>query len=114
MKKLSIAVIFCLFIFNWTEHKFSYAKEDSKSSEAFKLIELKRQGWKVLEKQSEIEYRSGPKPYQNLKREVLVVKYLLRKGAVFLFCLVQYDSQLDTISEACDVSQKIAEKWPRD
>ena len=103
-----------MLIFNWTEQKFSYANEDSKSPEASKLLELKRQGWKVLEKQSGIESRPGLKPYQNLKREVLVVKYRLRKGAVFLFCLVEYDSQLDTISEACDVSQKIAEKRQRE
>ena len=114
MKKLPIAVIFFLLILNWTEQKFSYANKDSKSPEAFKLLELKRKGWKILEKQSEIESRPGLKPYQNLKREVLVVKYRLRKGPVFLFCLVEYDSQLDTISEACDVSQKIAEKLPRD
>ena len=112
MKKLSIAAIFCLLIFNWTEQKFSSANEDSKSLEAFKLLELKRQGWKVLEKKSEVETRHGLRPYQSLKREVLVVKYQLRKGAVFLFCLVEYDSQLDTISEACDVRQKIAEKRP--
>ena len=114
MKKLSIVAIFCLLIFNWTEQKFSYANEDRKSPKASKLLELKRQGWKVLKKQSEIESRPGLKPYQNLKREVLVVKYRLRKGAVFLFCLVEYDSQLDTISEACDVSQIKAEKLPRD
>jgi hypothetical protein len=113
MKKLSIAAIFCLLIFNWNDQKFSSANEDRKSPEASKLLELKRQDWKVLEKQSEVESRPGQKPYQNLKREVLVVKYRLRKGAVFLFCLVEYDSQLDTISEACDVSQKIAEKRPR-
>ena len=114
MKKLSIAVIFYLLIFNWTEQILSYANEDSKSPEAVKLLILKRQGWKVLEKHSEIESRPGLKPYQNLKREVLVVKYRLRKGAVFLFCLVEYDSQLDTISEACDVNQIKAEKRPRD
>jgi hypothetical protein len=114
MKKLSIAVIFYLLIFNWTEQILSYANEDNKSPEASKLLELKRQGWKVLEKQSEVESRPGLKPYQNLKREVLVVKYRLRKDAVFLFCLVEYDSQLDTISEACDVNQIKAEKRPRD
>ncbi len=103
-----------MLIFNWTEQKFSYANEDRKSPEASNLLELKRQGWKILEKQSEVESRTGLKPYQNLKREVLVVKYRLRKGAVFLFCLVEYDSQLDTISEACDVSPKKAAKRPRD
>ena len=114
MKKLSIAVIFCLLIFIWTEQKFSYANKHSKSQETFKLIELKRKGWKVLKKQSELESRPGLNPYQNTNREVLVVKYRLRKGAVFLFCLVEYDSQLDTIIEACDFSQKIVEKRPRD
>jgi len=114
MKKFSIAAIFCLLIFNWTEQILSYANEDSKSPEAFKLLELKQEGWKVLEKQNEVEYRPGLKPYQNLKREVLVIKYRLRKGGVFLFCLVEYDSQSDTISEACDVNQIKAEKRPRD
>ena len=114
MKKFSIVVIFCLLIFNWTEQIFSNANEGIKSPEASKLLELKRQGRKVLEKQTEIESRPGLKPYKNLKREVLVVKYRLRKGAVFLFCLVEYDNQLDTISEACDVSQELAEKRPRD
>ena len=109
MKKYPIVAILCLLIFNWTEQKFSYTIEDRKSPEAVKLLELKRQGWKVLEKQSEIESRPGLKPYQNLKRDVLVIKYRLRKGAVFLFCLVEYDSQLDTINEVCDVSQKIVE-----
>jgi hypothetical protein len=33
---------------------------------------------------------------------------------VFLFCLVEYDSQSDTISEACDVNQIKVEKRPRD
>ena len=114
MKKLTKALIFCLLIFNWTEQKFSYAKNDSKSPEALNLLELKRQGWKVLERKSEIKSRPGLKPYQNLKREVLVVKYRLRKGAVFLFCLVEYDTQLDSINEACDVNLKIAEKLLRD
>ena len=114
MKKFSIAAIFCFLIFNWNEQILGYANEDSKSPEAFKLLELKRKGWKVLEKQSEIESHPGLKPYQNLKREVLVVKYRLRKGAVFLFCLVEYDRQLDNIREACDDSQIIAEKLPRD
>jgi hypothetical protein len=113
MKKLSIAVIFYLLIFNWTEQILSYANEDNKSPEASKLLELKRQGWKVLEKKSEVESRPGLKPYQNLEREVLVVKYRLRKGAVFLFCLVEYDSQFDTISEACDVNQIKVEKRSR-
>ena len=113
MKKYSIVAILCLLILNWTQQKFSYDNKDSKSPETVKLLEFKRQGWKVLDKQSEIETRPGLKPYQNLKRHVLVIKYRLRKGAMFLFCLVEYDSQLDTISEACDVIQKMAKNLPR-
>ena len=106
-KKLLLTASVCLLIFCWTELNLSYANE---SAEIRNVFELKRQGWEVLEKQSEIESRPGLKPYQNLKREVLVVKYRLSKGTEFLFCLVEYDSQLDTIREACDVSQEKAEK----
>ena len=107
MKKLLPTVIFCLLIFNWTELNFVYA---NKYVEIRNVLELKRQGWEVLEKQSEVESRPGQKPYQNLKREIHIVKYRLRKGKEFVFCLVEYDSQLDTIREACDVSQENAER----
>ncbi|MBC8257585.1 MAG: hypothetical protein H8E38_01070 [SAR324 cluster bacterium] len=107
MKTLLPTVIFCLLIFNWTEPNLSYANE---SAEFPSVLELKHQSWEVLEKQSEVESRPGLKPYQNLKREIQVVKYRLRKGTEFIFCLVEYDSQLDTIREACDVSQEKAEK----
>ena len=106
-KKLLVTASVCLLIFCWTELNFSYANE---SAEIRSVLELRQQGWEVLEKQSEVESRPGLKPYQSLKREVQVVKYRLRKGAKFLFCLVEYDSQLDTIREACDVSQENAEK----
>ena len=84
-----------------------HANTDSISSE---LIELKRQGWKVTETKSSIESRPGIKPYQNLKREVQVVKYKLKKGIEVLFCVVEYDSQKDTIQELCAETLKDAEK----
>ena len=74
------------------------------------VIELKRQGWKVTETHSSVEARPGIKPYQNLKRIVQVVKYRLNKDTEVLFCVVEYDSQLDTISESCADSQKQAEE----
>ena len=74
------------------------------------VIELKRQGWKITETHSRVEARPGIKPYKNLKREVQVVKYLLNKGAEVLFCVVEYDSQWDTISESCADSLQQAEK----
>lgn len=107
MKKLSVGAIFFLLNFNCWGLNLNFASEPT---EIGRVLELKRQGWEVLEKQSEVESRPGLKPYQNLEREIQVVKYSLRKGKEFLFCLVEYDSQLDTIREACDVSQEKAEK----
>ena len=74
------------------------------------LIELKRQGWKITETHSSVEERSGIKPYQNLKRVVQVVKYRLNKGTQDIFCVVEYDSQSDTISESCAESMPKAKK----
>ena len=74
------------------------------------VIELKRQGWKVTETLSRVEARSGIKPYQNLKRVVQVVEYRLNKGTEVLFCVVEYDSQWDTIRESCAESLQQSEK----
>ena len=74
------------------------------------VIELKRQGWKVTETHSSVEERSGIKPYQNLKRVVQVVKYRLNKGTEVLCCVVEYDSQWDTIRESCADSMQQAKE----
>ena len=107
MKKFSVFTIFFLLNFNCWGLNLNFASE---STESRSVLELKRQGWEVLEKQSEVESRPGLKPYQSLKREVQVVKYRLREGVKFIFCLVEYDSQLETIREACAVSAEQAEK----
>ena len=65
------------------------------------LIALKRQGWKVTEIHSSVESRPGIKPYQNLKRVVQILNYRLNKGTEVFFCVVEYDSQWDTIRESC-------------
>ena len=74
------------------------------------VIKLKRQGWKVAEIHSSVEGRPGIKPYQNLKRVVQIVKYRLNKGAEVLFCVVEYDSQWDTIRESCADSMQQAKE----
>ena len=74
------------------------------------VIALKRQGWKVTEIHSSVEDRPGIKPYQNLKRVVQVVKYRLNKGTEVLFCIVEYDSQWDTIRESCADSMQQAKE----
>ena len=98
------ATVFLL-VFNWTGIHHIFAND---SKEIQNVLELNRQGWEVIEKQSRVESRPGLKPYQNLKREVQVVKYRLSKNEQFYFCFVEYDSQLDTIRESCAVGEKEA------
>ena len=74
------------------------------------VIKFKRQGWKVTEIHSSVEGRPGIKPYQYLKREVQIVKYRLNKGTEVLFCVVEYDSQWDTIRESCADSMQQAKE----
>ena len=88
-----------LFFVQWSENVLIYANNEN---ETRKIIELKRQGWEVVEKQSNIEKRPGIKPYENLERLVQVVKYKLNKDKKVVFCIVEYDSQLDRIIDACD------------
>ncbi len=78
------------------------------SKEIQNVLELKREGWEVIEKKSRVESRPGLKPYQNLNREVQVVKYWLSKNEQVYFCLVEYDSQLDTIRGSCADDEKEA------
>ena len=94
MKNLFLSATVFLLVFNWTGMRQIFAND---SKEIQNVLELKRQGWEVIEKQSRVESRPGLKPYQNLKREVQVVKYRLSKNEQFYFCLVEYDSQLATI-----------------
>ena len=65
------------------------------------MIQLMQQGWKVEEKNSFVERRTGKRPYQMLKRDVQVVLYRLHHQEQELFCRVEYDSQQDTIWEMC-------------
>ena len=103
MKNLFLSATVFLLIFNWAGIHQIFAND---SKEIQNVLELKRQGWEVIEKQSHVESRPGLKPYQNLNRKVQVVKYRLSKNEQFYFCLVEYDSQLDTIEESCVDSEK--------
>ena len=97
-----------LLVFNWTGMHQIFATD---SKEIQNVLELKRQGWEVIEKQSRVESRPGLKPYQNLNRKVQVVKYRMSKNEQFYFCLVEYDSQLDTIRGSCADDEKEAREY---
>lgn len=90
-------------IFLWSVKNLTFAENKTDVTKVFKL---KQQGWKVVEKQNIIEKRPGIKPYQNLERVVELVKYKMKKGEVFKFCKVEYDSQLDKIFDSCDSDEK--------
>ena len=114
MKKLYLSVTVCLLFFKWTGIHQIRANESVETQDTLDVLELQRLGWEVVEKKSWIESRAGQKPYQNLKRVVLVVKYRLHKDKELYFCLVEYDSQLDTIRESCaDNEEKTEERLER-
>ena len=114
MKKLYLSATVCLLFFNLTGTHQIRANEYIETQDTPDVLELQRLGWDVVEKKSRIESRAGQKPYQNLKRVVLVVKYRLHKDKELYFCLVEYDSQLDTIRESCaDNEEKTEERLER-
>ena len=78
------------------------------------IHQLIQQGWRIQEKESFIDKRPGLKPYQNLRRDVQVVLYRLKRGGDVLFCRVEYDSQQDTIREVCATSAEEVEKRLKD
>ena len=104
MKRQLILATCCFLFSGLCDWHLLNANTSSLHSE---VIELKRKGWKVTETHSNVEERPGIKPYQNLKRLVQVVKYRLNRGTEVLFCVVEYDSQWDTIRESC------AERMPQ-
>ena len=114
MKKLYLSAPVCLLFFYWTVTHQIQTTESIETQDIPGVLELKRLGWEVVEKKSRIESRAGQKPYQNLKRVVLVVKYRLSKDEELYICLVEYDSQLDTLRESCaDNEEKASERLVR-
>ena len=107
MKRQLLITIFCMLFSGLCNWNLLHANTPPLHTE---VITLKRQGWKVAEIHSSVEGRPGIKPYQNLKRVVQIVKYRLNKGTEVLFCVVEYDSQWDTIRESCADSMQQAKE----
>ena len=97
MRFIIPSILIFLFFVQRTENVLILANNETR-----KILELKRYGWEVVEKQSNIEKRPGIKPYETLERLVQVVKYKLKKDKKVVYCIVEYDSQLDRIIDACD------------
>ena len=71
------------------------------SSNSLTVYDLKKDGWRVVEKQSHVEIRTSKYPYNDLKRLVQVVVHILQKAEERHKCIMEYDSQIDTILEKC-------------
>ena len=88
MKKLYLNATVCLLFFYWTGTHKIRANESIETQDTPDVLGLQSLGWDVVEKKSRIESRAGQKPYQNLKRVVLVVKYRLRKTKSYISVLL--------------------------
>ena len=74
------------------------------------VFSLRQRGWKIIEQSSFVDSRPGLAPYQNLRRDVQVVKYRLQHDEKVMMCIVEYDSQRDLISESCATDELVIER----
>ena len=70
-------------------------------SNSLTVYELKNDGWRIVETKSYVEVRPGTNSYNNLKRYVQVVIYILHKNSSQYKCIMEYDSQNDVLTEEC-------------
>ena len=89
-----------LAVFVLTVFSVSAYAEIAKSN-ALTVYELKKDGWRVVKKNSYVEVRPGTNFYSNLKRYVQVVVYSLQRKEKHYKCILEYDSQNDVLIEEC-------------
>ena len=77
------------------------ATAENGSPNSLTVYHLKKNGWRVVEKQSHVEIRTSEYPYNYLKRLVQVVVHILQKAEERQKCIMEYDSQIDTFMEKC-------------
>ena len=65
------------------------------------VYDLKKDGWRIVKKNSYVEVRPGTNFYSNLKRYVQVVVYSLQRKEKHYKCILEYDSQNETLIEDC-------------
>ena len=65
------------------------------------VYDLKKDGWRIVKKNSYVEVRPGTNFYSNLKRYVQVVVYSLQRKEKHYKCILEYDSQNDPLIEDC-------------
>ena len=65
------------------------------------VYDLKKDGWRIVKKNSYVEVRPGTNFYSNLKRYVQVVVYSLQRKEKHYKCILEYDSQNDVLIEDC-------------
>ena len=65
------------------------------------VYDLKKDGWRIVKKNSYVEVRPGTNSYSNLNRYVQVVVYFLQRNKKNYKCILEYDSQNDVLIEEC-------------
>jgi len=74
---------------------------DNAKSNSLTVYNLKKDGWWVVEQKHYVEVRPGEHSYSSLKRYIQVVVYILQKAEKRKKCIMEYDSQNDTLREEC-------------
>jgi hypothetical protein len=64
--------------------------------------DLLQNGWTIIDKVETKEEREGLPPYENLTRVVQINTYTLAKAGKTMVCRIAYDSQQDSMTEACE------------
>ena len=65
------------------------------------MIELRQNGWAVVDKSERVESRDSLDGYSQGQREVLITEYTLEKASAVMKCVITYDNHLDKVTQTC-------------
>ena len=91
----TLLAVFVLTVFS------ASANAEIAKSNPLTVYDLKKDGWRIVKKNSYVEVRPGTNFYSNLKRYVQVVVYSLQRKEKHYKCILEYDSQNDVLIEEC-------------
>ena len=64
--------------------------------------ELRQAGWVIVEKTENDEWHTGIPPYEELRRLVYVVTYVLEKEGKIMTCSLARDVMYDSFRQTCN------------
>ena len=93
-----IRILFTVFVFSLL---LKVVLAGNGNTNSLNVYDLKQDGWYVVKQKSYVDVRPGTYSYGNFKRYVQVVVYILQKAEKQQKCIMEYDSQNDTLKEEC-------------